>query len=463
MVRTSQKSKQDEWGILHSELEQAESHLRIIKAQRTALVEHMRSKGHLRALSIWQYVLEKPGAWHYRKADIMTSLGLTEWKYREAIKQLRALGLYKNEVHRDPVTGVITSSINHFFDTQNTYTIKNERYKSESVELVDYVKFLPKCDGPSLKKFNEITDVRYTSHIDSPCSSISSYSIEEVRNAIPHFSCGDSPIEQRMAFTEQFDGNMVWQTFDDNADRKSSKLVRVLNGDFWDVQDKLESLNESGAGVFVAVNEMTGSKRSNAETKRVRYLIADFDGVDPRPAFKDKPHMIVESSEGKFHCYWRICDCPLDAYSKLQSDIIRKYGSDVSVKDLARVLRVPGFIHAKVKDGVKSEPFITRVCYIGDHPPLTYSEAIEMFPPEPVKPWSAQKYREQATGDFRGKLGTGEGGRNNHLARRIGGMINAGRDWAYIEMEAMREAMACSPPLPEPEVREVLKSMRRYF
>jgi hypothetical protein len=53
--------------------------------------------------------------------------------------------------------------------------------------------------------------------------------------------------------------------------------------------------------------------------------------------------------------------CTIDQFRTLQERLIRAYGSDAAVKDPSRVLRLPGFIHQKVKKGVRSPPFRTRL------------------------------------------------------------------------------------------------------
>jgi len=280
--------------------------------------------------------------------------------------------------------------------------------------------------------------------------------LESIYKAMPVCNVSTDSNEQQLAFVEQFLGSLIWQTFDDSKGHNRS-LARVYPGGLEETKEHLQQLNKQGAGVFIAVNEMKGHKRANTEVKRVRFLVADFDGVSPIKAFADNPHMIVESSKGKFHCYWHICDCPPEMYRDIEKSIIRKYNSDPAVCDLARVLRVPGFMHQKGK------PFMTRLWHVSEHHPLTLDEALRIFPPEPVKKFNAPKYYPEDNAPFKGMYGTSKGGRNVWLTRRIGGMIKAGRSWDYIEQEAMREASSCSPPLDERETMSVLNSMRRYL
>jgi len=438
---------------------------------RDIITEYLRSHN-AHATIIWQWAMSKPSNWAFRRDDILGSLAVPRRAYKQAGDLLRSLGLMKTITttapdESNPQVKTIKSSQIIFFDYPRNEFWKGEKSRQTFIPIPALQegsimqKTLHNTEKPS-KNVESTPNCTGCENIDHHV--ITDNTVLEVHEAIPQCECVNNlnGMEQRMMFAEQFEGNMIWQTFDDNSDRRDGNLTRVFQGGIWDVQDTLESLNKRGAGIFMAVNEMKGEKRGNAETKRVRYLVADFDGVDPRKAFTDKPHIIVESSKGKFHCYWKICDCPPDAYQRLQKSIIRKYGSDKAVSDLARVLRVPGFIHQKAKGGESSAPFETKLHYVGSHPPLTYCDAIELFPPEQVKQWSAPKYRTDTGGEFKGEYGVSEGGRNDHIARRIGGMLKRGLDWLTIEHEAMKEAQACSPPLSERETMSIINSMRRY-
>jgi hypothetical protein len=57
----------------------------------------------------------------------------------------------------------------------------------------------------------------------------------------------------------------TFQTFDDDPDRKSPQLVRVIHGTLAEHFDVLASLNAQGAGVFVTINatDLNGRKAEN--------------------------------------------------------------------------------------------------------------------------------------------------------------------------------------------------------
>lgn len=166
------------------------------------------------------------------------------------------------------------------------------------------------------------------------------------------------------------DGDVTFQTFDDNEDRKAGDRVRVIHAvpkNYTTAMDALAALDRQGAGVFVTVNKTDGAGRTKENITAVRALFADFDTVDDdRPALLQElctlpPSILVESSAGKHHAYWLVDDFPLDRFTEAQKAIIGFFKSDPAPKDLPRVMRLPGFTHHKVKDGVVSPPFTTRV------------------------------------------------------------------------------------------------------
>lgn len=185
--------------------------------------------------------------------------------------------------------------------------------------------------------------------------------------------------ERFLAALDPAAASFTFQTFDDNKERARAwkeanpksggdpKYTRVLNGTFAKCESALRALNEIGAGVFVTINETNGRGRKATDIIRVRAVFVDLDGVPLKKVLDDKeldkvPNIIVESSKGKWHCYWLLerGAVGLDKFTEIQELLAARYKSDKSVKDLSRVLRVPGFVHKKGK------PFTTRIESISD-------------------------------------------------------------------------------------------------
>jgi hypothetical protein len=167
----------------------------------------------------------------------------------------------------------------------------------------------------------------------------------------------------------------TFQTFDDNKARKDSRLARVLHGTLDEHWDTLCGLNSQGAGVFVTVNETDGTGRKAGNIIRVRAIWQEDDGEGkPLPI---QPHIVVESSPGKYHRYILVDGCPLDAFRGFQQRMVESYGSDPNAADISRVLRLPGFFHQKDR----ANPHMVRIVNTSEEGPLTYEQAKRVFPP----------------------------------------------------------------------------------
>jgi hypothetical protein len=132
----------------------------------------------------------------------------------------------------------------------------------------------------------------------------------------------------------------------------------------------LKQLNQDGAGVFVTINETDGKGRKAKNIVRIRAVFVDLDGAPLAPVMSGRclPHIIVESSPQRWHAYWLVQGMALEDFTPIQWAAIRRYNADPIIHDLPRVMRLPGFVHAKVKNGVKSEPFVSGIIHTRDGP-----------------------------------------------------------------------------------------------
>jgi hypothetical protein len=137
----------------------------------------------------------------------------------------------------------------------------------------------------------------------------------------------------------------------------------VLNGTLDQHFAELTRLNNLGAGIFVTINEtdLNGRKRQNIV--RVRYLFGDFDHGVPLPQDGPQSYVTVQSSRTGRHAYWKANGVALDAFTPTQELIIKRFDGDPAVKDLSRVMRLPGFWHRK------GEPFMTCILEVHEDAP----------------------------------------------------------------------------------------------
>ena len=262
------------------------------------------------------------------------------------------------------------------------------------------------------------------------------------------------------AFFNLFSGKRTIQTFDDSPEKRSYAQIFHFDGNIPDtLEATLRARNKQRYGIYMAINETDGKGRKAEHVICVRSVFVDLDGSPIGPALEKSPTVIVESSPGRFHCYWFTKDTPLEAFTPIQSNIARILNGDPVAKDLPRVLRVPGFLHQK------EQPFETVITG-GSGIVYSYRKIVEMFPPEKVKQFTAKRYqleKKPEQGPFKGNYGAGNGDRHRHVLRRVGGMIKRKLKWDAIESEVYKEGIACVPPMEERELAGILTRVRRLY
>ena len=168
--------------------------------------------------------------------------------------------------------------------------------------------------------------------------------------------------EAAQPYLDLFGSWICAQTFDDGP-AKRPYLARTIHGQIDDLWPLLVELNEAGAGIFATINQVRSDAPRRAENvERVRAFAADCDDPQRREAVERAvarrgvaPSLVVETSPGKRHYYWRTDNCPLERFKPMQQAIAAALGTDPSICDLPRVLRLPGFVHRK------GAPFLVRV------------------------------------------------------------------------------------------------------
>lgn len=167
--------------------------------------------------------------------------------------------------------------------------------------------------------------------------------------------------EMARAFLEKLGPGeeFTFQLFGDRE--KDGKLACKFHGSLTDdLARRLATLNNEGRGVFVAINETDLQGRRMENIVRVRSLFVDLDGAPLEPVQNAPlpPDIIVETSPGRYHCYWLVRDVRLDEFSALQRALAVRFDGDPAVHDLPRCGRLPGFWH------LKGEPFLTRIIHL---------------------------------------------------------------------------------------------------
>ena len=135
---------------------------------------------------------------------------------------------------------------------------------------------------------------------------------------------------------------------------KKLPLLHALNKRHWGIY-------YSTAGFGENLNENGNPSRKRDNVRRIQILFADFDfPTDASRAFEvgqgfdllPPPNYIVRTSENKLQAIW-LAARPMnfETAGAALLYISTKTGGDAAVKDLARVLRLPGFKNTKLKSG----------------------------------------------------------------------------------------------------------------
>jgi hypothetical protein len=141
--------------------------------------------------------------------------------------------------------------------------------------------------------------------------------------------------------------------------------------------DSFSQLNNAEYELFVQVNQSDGKGQKTENITAVRALFVDFDNpataLDVIETLTLLPTVIVNSSQGKFHVYYKVTDCTLGQFKGLQKSLAQKLGGDEAVSDLPRIMRAPGSYNRK-----GSKPYFVCVTEVND---VEYSttEIIEGF------------------------------------------------------------------------------------
>jgi len=277
--------------------------------------------------------------------------------------------------------------------------------------------------------------------------------------------------EQTKRFLRSLDpggDQFTFMTFDDDSARGAKEARGTKHGTLASCVEHLALLNTagledqiSGAGVFVTVNETDGIARRKENVRRVRAVFLDMDGEDPTTVLElalergVDPHIVVESSEGKFHVYWRVEDCSLDEFKSIQSALARTFGGDPAVCDLPRVMRLPGFLHTK--DG--KNPQIVKLLDAdeGEREAFKCEELLERLNVKLETVWS------KATTDgsrFQLPAEIKERNRNNTLFGFACSLRSKGGDHPSILEEVSKaNRERCKKPLEEAEVENIVDNV----
>ena len=245
--------------------------------------------------------------------------------------------------------------------------------------------------------------------------------------------------------------------------RLSSKLIRG-----W-----LLSAAKRGCGVYIVINRTDGKGRRR---ENITHYLASFIDLDKTP-LPDKwhlpPDLVIESSAGKHHAYWRLePGNDLAAWEDTQKRLAAYYKADPKVCDAPRVLRLAGFDHQK------GEPFRVRI--IDERPAFgdlytldlvraglpagaasTPAKATSSTPAPDVKLDTDAAVKSARS--FLANAEQGEAGERNNTAYQHACKLNDQAISRELAEEMLLDWNDGQPdPLPESEIKHVVSSAWKY-
>ena len=152
-------------------------------------------------------------------------------------------------------------------------------------------------------------------------------------------------------------GNAQTEIFDFRAihDQRDDVPVIPIRGTLAECWDQMVAWNETGYGIFCAINRSNGEGIKLRHFTCIRAHFVDLDDVvnsaynlvhaklwSPAPSF------VVHTSKNKHHVYWP-CEPYMDAqrFTNTQRRLIKLFNGDVHPIDVPRVMRLPGTVHHK--------------------------------------------------------------------------------------------------------------------
>ena len=185
---------------------------------------------------------------------------------------------------------------------------------------------------------------------------------------------------------------VTWQVFDDSPAKDHTK-ARSLRGSLSDkkFRDRRHA-NEAGCGIYITANtcDDTGKRRAENVTGYTASFI-DLDGAPLPDAPAVAFDIILETSPGKFHCWWLLqAGTDLALWSDTQARLAAFYGSDPVVHDASRVARCPGFWHLRIRPSLSWSGYSTR-------PPQSSSGANCQTLPQHIRQNTTRRVQQAAT------------------------------------------------------------------
>jgi len=141
---------------------------------------------------------------------------------------------------------------------------------------------------------------------------------------------------------------------------------------------KLRTKQAQGCGVFMCVNGSTTGGRYQKDTDILRAVFIDSDGAAFPTSWPSPPHAILYRDPTHWHAYWFIDgQTTPDEWRMAQKQLALYFGTDQSLVNTDRVMRIPGYNHQK--DLANPMPYQLHHCPETTHR-YNLSQLVQQFP-----------------------------------------------------------------------------------
>lgn len=235
-----------------------------------------------------------------------------------------------------------------------------------------------------------------------------------------------SQAQRFLTLLDEDNEHFTFEAIEEPKPKQRSPKVQRYHGTLETYSEVLRKSNQQGYGIFVAVNDTDGKGRKKENVNKIRAFFVDLDG-SPMNSVRQAPldpHIIVESSPGRYHVYWLVEDVPLDCFASMQKQLAQKFGGDPSVCDLPRLMRIPGFLHRK------HSPYLSRILETSVTQPYSFQKFQAAFDWDKPQSSPARQSNEDVSADPATLIKLREMGLVKHLENKEEGRWLIRCPWA---------------------------------
>jgi RepB DNA-primase from phage plasmid len=127
-------------------------------------------------------------------------------------------------------------------------------------------------------------------------------------------------------------------------DKDKNRPTIQLFGTLSEHLKSIEAAQKEGYGVFIVINE--GGNR-DVDITHIRAVFIDADNTPLPISWHLDPDCVVQRDANHWHAYWIASNFPVIEFRQTQRRLAAFYGTDTTVCNKSRVMRLPGSLHQK--------------------------------------------------------------------------------------------------------------------